>query len=69
MARGARAVLRGASRAPLPALAQDAPKPVVVAPALKKDAPATYPKQALDDDVSETVTVDARLDDRRDGRT
>jgi TonB family protein len=40
-----------------PALAQDAPKPVVVAPALKKDAPATYPKQALEDGVRDTVTV------------
>jgi hypothetical protein len=40
-----------------PAIAQDAPKPVVVAPALKKDAPATYPKQAIDDGVHDTVTV------------
>jgi TonB family protein len=43
--------------APL-ARAQDAVKqPVVVAPVLKKDSPATYPKQALVDDVRETVTV------------
>ncbi len=37
---------------------QAAPKqPVIVAPKLEKDSPAVYPKQALDDDVRETVTV------------
>ncbi len=52
-------VVLAAFFAAAPAWAQN--KPVVVAPALKKDSPAQYPKQALDDGVRDTVTVNVAL--------
>ncbi|HSQ66728.1 MAG TPA: TonB family protein [Polyangiaceae bacterium] len=49
--------LVGALLAASSAYAQQPAAPVVVAPALKSDSPATYPEQALKDGVRETATV------------